>query len=313
MPKGDREIFKADCEDGFTRIANLLLEALALARLNGIQKGICMFIFRRTYGWNRSEDAITLSEFAEACGSSREYISRQLAVLIKKNIICRVAYQPGKTPVYSFVTSIADWDQRCIDLSALALNSSQGIYDCSETAGQGLQDCLRVKQPGLNNCAIQGLHECTREGLYIRAGVNQAPSIEQTKLEAVVKTERKTIKKRKNYSPDSLPYQLSELLLNKILEHLPGYKQPDLQKWAWQMEALMRLDRRPPEEVKTVILFAQGDTFWRTNILSVDKLRKQYDQLNSKRIQARDSPAAQNYQTKNLNGEETDDYERFFQ
>lgn len=43
MPRGDREIFKADCEDGFTKIANLLLEALALARLNGVQKGICMF------------------------------------------------------------------------------------------------------------------------------------------------------------------------------------------------------------------------------------------------------------------------------
>jgi phage replication O-like protein O len=126
LPKGDREIFKADCEDGFTRIANLLLEALALARFNGVQKGICLFLFRRTYGWNRTEDAIALGEFAEACGSSREYISRQLAVLIKKNIVWRVAYQPGKTPVYSFVTSIADWDQHYIDLKALALNFVPG-------------------------------------------------------------------------------------------------------------------------------------------------------------------------------------------
>ena len=52
MPKGDRDNLKADCEDGFTRIANLILEALALAKLNGTQKGICFFIFRRTYGWN---------------------------------------------------------------------------------------------------------------------------------------------------------------------------------------------------------------------------------------------------------------------
>ena len=70
MPKGDRHILKADCEDGFTRIANLLLEALALARLNECAKRYLPFPFA-AYGWNRREDAVTLGEFAEACGSSR--------------------------------------------------------------------------------------------------------------------------------------------------------------------------------------------------------------------------------------------------
>lgn len=142
MPRGDREFFKADCEDGFTRIANLLLEALALARLNGVQKGICMFLFRRTYGWNRSEDAISLIEFAEACGSSRAYISRQLAELIKKNIVCRVDYQPGKTPVYSFTTSIGEWDQGCIDLDALSVNAVHGLYDCAGVAMQASREWI---------------------------------------------------------------------------------------------------------------------------------------------------------------------------
>lgn len=301
MPRGDREKFKADCEDGFTRIANLLLEALALAKLNGVQKGICMFLFRRTYGWNRTEDAITLGEFAEACGSSRAYISRQLAELIKKNIVCRVAYQPGKTPIYSFITSISDWDRTCIDLNALSANALQGVYECSNLEVQGLYDCT-----------IQGLHKRTTLGLHECARVNRPPGLEQPELQQVLKTERKTKKEKEIYSPDSLPYQLSELLLNKILEHLPGYKKPDLQKWACQMDALMRLDKRPPEEVKAVILFAQSDTFWRTNILSVDKLRKQYDQLNSKRIHIRAGPSAQQ-KLNGLNGEEADEYKGFFQ
>ncbi len=312
MPRGDREIFKADCDDGFTKIANLLLEALTLARLNGVQKGICMFLFRRTYGWNRTEDAISLGEFADACGSSRAYISRQLTELIKKNIVYRVAYHPGKTPVYSLVTSIADWDQSCIDINALATNAAQGIYDCSDTGVQGLHDCTSLTVQGLHKSIIQGLHECTTEGLCIRTRVNQPTSLAQPELQPVVKTERKTVKEREVYSPDSLPYQLSELLLQKILEHLPGYKKPDLQKWAWQMDALMRLDRRQPEEIKAVILFAQGDSFWRTNILSVDKLRKQYDQLNSRRLQARASPAVRKQSSSKLNGEEADEYNGFF-
>ena len=40
MPKGDRDILKADLEDGYTPIANLILEALALAKMSGVQKGI---------------------------------------------------------------------------------------------------------------------------------------------------------------------------------------------------------------------------------------------------------------------------------
>lgn len=299
MPKGDRDNLKADCEDGFTRIANLILEALAMARLNGVQKGICMFLFRRTYGWNRSEDAITLSEFAEACGSSRSYISRQLTELIRKNIICRLAYQPGKTPVYSFITRIADWDQECIDINALSKNAVQGLYDCNHQ--------------GFNECAIQGLRKSTTAGLHECAGVNQAASLSQLDLQHGRKTVRKTMKEKEVYSPDSLPYKLSELLLCKILEHLPGYKKPDLQKWAWQMDALMRLDRRLPEEVEAVIIFAQGNLFWRGNILSVDKLRKQYDQLNSRRMQAHASPADHIKQVDAMNGEEADEYKGFFQ
>lgn len=311
MPKGDREIMKADCEDGFTKIANLLLEALAMARLNGVQKGICLFLFRRTYGWNRSQDAISLEDFAAACGSSRPYISRQINELIKKNIICRLAYQPGKKSVYAFVTCIAAWDQAVIDLEALADNETQGIYDSNENSPQVLHDRTTPFVQGLHECTIQGLHKSTTAVLHECTTVNQPPALEPPKLEAAVKTERKTVKEKEIYSPDSLPYQLSELLLNKILEHLPGYKKPDLQKWAWQMDALMRLDRRKPEEVKAVILFAQGDAFWRTNILSVDKLRRQYDQLNSKRMQSRASPAHK-YQAKNLNGEEADEYKGFF-
>lgn len=82
---------------------------------------------------------------------------------------------------------------------------------------------------------------------------------------------------------------------------------------AWQMDALMRLDRRPPEEVKAIILFAQGDTFWRTNILSVDKLRKQYDQLNSRRLQIQAAPGKKLRSDANMTEEEADEYKGFFQ
>jgi len=38
VAKGDREILKADTDDGYTTVANLLLEALAMAKMTGVQK-----------------------------------------------------------------------------------------------------------------------------------------------------------------------------------------------------------------------------------------------------------------------------------
>ncbi|KXK29370.1 MAG: hypothetical protein UZ01_02264, partial [Candidatus Brocadia sinica] len=54
---------------------------------------------------------------------------------------------------------------------------------------------------------------------------------------------------------------------------------PDLQKWATHIDKMIRLDKRPPEEIEKVVAWCQQDSFWQNNILSTEKLRKQYDQL----------------------------------
>ncbi len=91
---------------------------------------------------------------------------------------------------------------------------------------------------------------------------------------AEVKTGKKRI-----YSEDSIEYKLSALLLKLILERYPRFKQPDLQKWALHIDRLIRLDKHPPDEIEKVIRWCQQDAFWQNNILSTEKLRKQYDQL----------------------------------
>lgn len=321
MPRGDRELFKADCEDGFTRIANLILEALAMVKLNSTQTGICLFLLRRTYGWNRSEDAVSLGDFAAACGTSRTYVSRQLADLLQKKIILRLSYEPGKTPVYTFCTNIAEWDKNCINLRALADNARRGLYECapeeaiepSGQAGEGLSNQITLPGWGLSDQTSYGLSNRITLGLSDKTTRNQPEKQAGSEPAAGLKTERKTIKEREVYTPDSLPYQLAELLLKKIIEHLPGYKPPDLQKWAKSMEAILRLDKRPPDEVKQVIIFAQADQFWRANILSTDKLRKHYDRLNIRRME-RAGPSAAKYNRRQGSGYlDNDEYERFFQ
>lgn len=143
MPKGDIEVFKADIEDGYTKIANLIIEALAIANLSGIQKGICLFLLRRTYGWGIKEDSITLNEFAQACGSSNSYVSRQIKQLIKWQVIIRTNYEPGKVPTYTFNTRVAQWDKGCINVQGLHESTIQGLYKCARV---GFNKCTTPEQ-----------------------------------------------------------------------------------------------------------------------------------------------------------------------
>lgn len=41
------------CENGFTKIANELMEALAKIRIPGEARQVLDVIFRQTYGWNK--------------------------------------------------------------------------------------------------------------------------------------------------------------------------------------------------------------------------------------------------------------------
>jgi hypothetical protein len=45
------------------------------------------------------------------------------------------------------------------------------------------------------------------------------------------------------------------------------------------MDKILRLDKRTPEQLEDVIDWCQQDEFWQDNILSPAKLRKQLDKL----------------------------------
>lgn len=313
---------KADYKDGYTRIPNLVLEALPMARLNGSQLGICMQVLRRTNGWCRSNDAISLSDFAATLGTTTAYVSRQLNELLRKNIIRRLEHKPGKKAVYCFVTNVAEWEGGDIILEKLAANRAKGVYrspneklaGCPIGQVQGLYESAGVDSRGLSEPTSNGLCDPTTEALSNPAMVHEDPALILPEAEPDLK---KDINKGETntslFNRESDPYMLSELLLVKIKEKLPGFKSPDLQHWAKIMERILRIDRRAPDEVREVILFAQADPFWQTNTLGVDRLRKHYDRINLMRLQQRDrSDQCSQVKEKRSYASETDEYDSFF-
>lgn len=74
-------------EDGFTKIANELLDALIAYRIPGEQRQCLDVIMRQTYGYRKKRDAIALSQFVENTGIVKPHVVRALNALAEKNLI----------------------------------------------------------------------------------------------------------------------------------------------------------------------------------------------------------------------------------
>jgi len=86
-------------------------------------------------------------------------------------------------------------------------------------------------------------------------------------------------KKEKIFSSDSVEYRLSEKLRDLIHNRDPSAKNPNLQKWAKDIDLLHRVDNRSFGTIEDVIEWCQEDSFWQSNILSPGKLRSNFQQL----------------------------------
>lgn len=77
--------------------------------------------------------------------------------------------------------------------------------------------------------------------------------------------------------------RLVALLAELMVANNPKAKtSPTSKGWKDPIRLLLDRDGHEPEAVERVIRWCQADDFWRTNILSPSKLRKQFDQLTLK-------------------------------
>lgn len=81
------------------------------------------------------------------------------------------------------------------------------------------------------------------------------------------------------YDKDSVHYQLALRLYENILKNNPDHKKPNLHTWANDIRLMMERDNRTAEKIAYLMDWVQNDSFWKSNILSVSKLREKYDQL----------------------------------
>mgnify|MGYP001577739744 CR=1 FL=1 len=96
-------------ENGYTKIANEILESFIGSKVTipAEVRRVVDFIIRKTYGFGKKEDSISLSQFALATGLKKPSVIRAIKKALFMNLISRTAN--GSMWKYRFHKDFDDW------------------------------------------------------------------------------------------------------------------------------------------------------------------------------------------------------------
>jgi len=104
-------------ENGFARVANEILEAIARTSLSDYESRFIHFLWRKTYGWQNEHgqskkfDSISHSQWSTGTSIDRRHVARVLDRLVKRNVILKiVSYARGrKIILWGFQKRYHEW------------------------------------------------------------------------------------------------------------------------------------------------------------------------------------------------------------
>ncbi len=245
--------------NGYSRISNEILESLMYADLTKREYKICLCILRYGYGYKKEKSEIICHQrtIAKLTGLNEVVIKNSLNLLENKNIIkCN---KLNKT--LSFNRHIDTWKlNKTLSLEEQKLNKT-------------LSKNLIKREVG------------TKQNVKSEAR-KVAPIKKQRAPKERGKERGKEIKKESSLPTTKVLYKDKHLILAKLLEKLIKQNKSDrilgngyCERWANDIRLTEEVDKRSMDRIREVIEFSQRDSFWKQNILSGNKLRKQFDKL----------------------------------
>jgi phage replication O-like protein O len=129
-------------ENGYLKIANELVEEFAKIQLSPNEWRVCWAFLRKTYGFNKKEDAISLTQFQQITKLSRPAIVKALKKLVAKQIL--VANKQLFTNHYSLNKDYSQWVSSYVDTSSRLATITSSYTDTTLVSKQ--QPKLVAKQ-----------------------------------------------------------------------------------------------------------------------------------------------------------------------
>lgn len=120
-------------EDGYTAVANEILEKLVTLKLGVYEWRILLYLMRKTYGYQKKEDWISKGQFAEATGIKRVHVIRTINSLLEKRIITKTG--DSQQPKYGIQK---DWEKWNVPSPSRGTSTAGGTSKGSPSGGTGI-------------------------------------------------------------------------------------------------------------------------------------------------------------------------------
>lgn len=133
-----------DLKNGYTKIANEILEAVIRAGLNGAETAVLLYVVRKTYGFSKKEDEISLTQFEKATGYTRPTVCKAVKNLLLVKILLLVNCGNSRTSANRYLLN-KDYDSWQLVKKPLLVNKPKLVKDRKRTS-KGLEMEL-VKKP----------------------------------------------------------------------------------------------------------------------------------------------------------------------
>lgn len=153
-------------ENGYTKIANELLEAIC--KNPDINRGalgpVLYSIIRKTYGYQKKEDAISISQFVEMTGYSRRSVIYALQELEAKNVIF-VKRHRGFVNDVNVVGLNKDYSTWLVQNSAPAVNKNRASAKLCTTSAKLRKKLVQNFAPTKENIQKKNTFSITKKGM----------------------------------------------------------------------------------------------------------------------------------------------------
>jgi phage replication O-like protein O len=143
-----KRVISPQTENGFVRIAggdkdNDVLMALIEAGLTGPQYQIVLTVIRKTWGYNKKEDWISLTQFQKITGLTRANVCKNITKLVSAKILAKKSYTGIKT-IYRINKNFAKWTQ-LVSAATTSIGSDNPLVSPAIHTKDNIQKTIRER------------------------------------------------------------------------------------------------------------------------------------------------------------------------
>lgn len=141
--------------NGYLKIANELVEALMRINLSPYEARLLWFIIRKTYGFNKTSDRISLSQFAKATLLDRRNVHRALQSLIQREIIV-ISRDDRKRISYRVQKDYSKWERSSVKMTRKkGTESNHAVIDRDDRLSSAeMRDVLSTEKSEMSSAEI---------------------------------------------------------------------------------------------------------------------------------------------------------------